>query len=327
MGDRAVLYRRNAQARILENTLRLSQIPYLLIGSTDFFDRREIKDIFAYLSLIANPYDEISLSDAIAVPRRGIGSQSLQKVRAYAIQNGKPMIDVMRNEIELKNLLDSKAEVVYNFTEMIISLHDRHVHMKPAETVRELVKTIDYRKYLRQISKDEKEADRRQKVIDDLISSLENYQKKTINPSLQNYLERIALVSREDRKESAAKGRVTLMTIHAAKGLEFPYVFIIGMEEGIFPSSKSVEDLKIDEERRLCYVGLTRAKKKLFLSVALERSTYGNVSKTVFSRFLKEIPTEYYVNPPDAGGKDLEQEKINKEAAKAFFQKKKDLLK
>ena len=99
------------------------------------------------------------------------------------------------------------------------------------------------------------------------------------------------------------------------------------MEEGVFPSSKSVEDLKIDEERRLCYVGLTRAKKKLFLSVALERSTYGNVSKTVFSRFLKEIPTEYYVNPPDAGGKDLEQEKLNKEAAKAFFQKKKDLLK
>lgn len=327
LGDIAILFRRNIQSKALVEALRLNNVLYLLIGSTDFFERREIKDIFPYLALIVNPNDEIALGAAISVPRRGIGPQTIQKIRTFAIKNRQSMMEIMLNQEILEKILDGKAEAVHDFALTINAIHNRQFHAKPAAIVTELIDQISYKSFVRKTSKDEKEAGRRLKVVDDFVTSLENYQKKTTNPSLENYLERIALANREDRKENIAKGRVSLMTIHAAKGLEFPYVFIVGLEEDIFPSARSIEENKLSEERRLCYVGMTRAKKKLYLSVATQRRYYGNVKKTEVSRFIKEIPDKFFVNPPGQKGEDKEKEMRSKAAAKDFFKKKKELFK
>ena len=160
----------------------------------------------------------------------------------------------------------------------------------------------------------------------DFVQSLENYERKVTNPTLNKYLERISLITREDRREDIHKGQVTLMTIHSAKGLEFPFVFIVGMEDGVFPSRISVEEGNITEERRLFYVAVTRAKKQLYISQTKERKLYGETKVSEPSRFLAEIPDEYYETPPGTKNLKNEREDRSREAARAFFKKRKDLL-
>jgi DNA helicase-2/ATP-dependent DNA helicase PcrA len=326
LGDIAVLYRRNAQSRPIEETLRLNQIPYRLIGSTNFFERREIRDIFTYLNVIVNPSDEISLSEALMVPKRGIGSQTLQRIRQYSFRENLTLMDAMRKVRDIRDINESKMKPIENFTEIITDLHHKQVHLPPSKLIRELLTEIEYDKYLKTVSREETEYLRRNKAVSDFIRSVEHYEQKVSRPSLVKYLERMALITREDRQDDPGHSQVTLMTIHAAKGLEFDFVFLPGMEEGVFPSRLSLEEGKISEERRLFYVAVTRAKKQLFLSAVKERKIYGESNNSALSRFLGEIPEEVYHRPPGKADTQKEKEKRNKEAARLFFQRKKELL-
>ena len=272
--DFAILYRTNAQSRIIEQTCASNSIPYNVIGSYKYLDRKEIKDIIAYLNLIYNPNDSVSLERVINTPKRGIGAKTIDSIRTYAQENNISMFDAIQSgkELEWKKVI---LELIEDAKEMDLS---------------EIIETTINKTGLRREYENDKsiENERRLETIDEFKSLALNFEENGIF-DLETFLENIMLVS-DQGQYSNNDDEVTLMTLHSAKGLEFKVVFILGMEEGIFPHVRSFESKsELEEERRLCYVGITRAKTKLYLLSARKRTIYGSTSGTVESRFIKEI--------------------------------------
>ena len=300
--DFAILYRTNAQSRLFEERLILRNIPYKIIGSINFYQRREIKDILAYLRVIADNADDISVKRVINIPKRGIGQTSLEKISAYAEENEisvyKALLRVSGDPGLSKSLgLGRSLSGITSFTALIESLKSRLSKISSLkDVVDELIEAIDYYDYLEDEDDDDK-LDERKENVDELLNKLveyeENAEEENEAATLSGFLEEVALVGDID-SYSGDNDIVVLMTIHSAKGLEFNNVFLVGMEEGIFPSTLSLDadnpEEEIAEERRLCYVAITRAKKHIYLSSAITRMMHGNIAFNAPSRFIREIP-------------------------------------
>ncbi len=285
-GQVAILYRTNAQSRVIEEMLMRSGVPYKVFGGTKFYDRREVRDIIAYLRVIVNPADDLSLRRIINVPKRAIGDSTVQELQQHARDNDMPLFAALSDIPE--SLSSRPRKCVGDFGMLMTML----TAMKETLPLTEFVKTlIDQTGLKAQYQKeDTDEARTRVENIDEFIGAVEEFARGTENPTLESYLENVSLVTELDN-EGDERGYVTLMTLHSAKGLEFPDVFITGLEEGIFPSGRSLQDdTRLEEERRLCYVGITRAQKRLFLSRASQRTIYNQVNHNAPSRFLEEIP-------------------------------------
>ena len=286
--DFAVLYRMNTQSRAIEDILRREGIPYKVVGGLKFFERKEIKDIISYLRLIQNPMDNLSLTRIINEPKRGIGKTSLDKIQDLAIDNETSMYEVIKNSDQygLNRVFLNSRE----FINVIEELRSKKDDMLISELVKLTLKKTGYTKAL----EDEKtiEAENRIENLEEFLTVAMEFEKEEAENSLENFLQGMTLSSDLDNVDDAEES-VTLMTLHSAKGLEFPVVFLVGLEEGIFPGYKSIgEESALEEERRLCYVGITRAKQNLFLTCSKQRTMFGSTSCNKISRFVKEIPEE-----------------------------------
>ena len=301
--DFAILYRTNAQSRIFEEKLIQRNIPYKIIGSINFYARKEIKDILAYLKTIDNGLDNIAVKRIINVPRRGIGLTTIDRVNDYALLNDISFYEALTRAYQIPGL-ERTASKITPFVSMIEGLRSRL--QQDSYNLTEIIDDIlDATGYLKEFEDlDTEEAKDRIANIDELVNKLVTYVEDTDEPSLSGFLEEFALVSDIDNLDESSDHMV-LMTLHSAKGLEFPYVYICGMEEGIFPSYMSIHadnpEEEIEEERRLCYVGITRAKKCLSLSSAKHRMLRGDIMYNKPSRFIHEIPRYLMkVNMPEA---------------------------
>ncbi len=285
--DFAILYRTHAQSRVLEMMLKSFLIPYRVYGGVSFFSRAEVKDILAYLRLILNPADDEAFLRAVNLPPRGIGAKSIVDLVNNAHERGIPF---MSAAIDSKDLPARTAAKFFPFLDLFQGLYEEFDRMPLAEFTRTLLETIKYDAYLRDDKKENYES--RAETVEEFIGYIEEFEQSyTANDGnvLQAFLTNVALFSQADNVDET-NGCVNLMTLHAAKGLEFPNVFLCGMEEGLFPSGQSsYDDDKLEEERRLCYVGVTRAKKRLYLSYAKERTLYGHTEPALPSRFLNEM--------------------------------------
>ena len=294
LGDVAILYRTNAQSRALEEELQRSGMRYTIVGSIRFYERREIKDVLGYLRLLVNPADDVGLLRIVNMPRRGIGNTSLERLQAFAQQQRLPLFAAL-NELDQVNGLNARAKKnLNNFKSLIDDL----VNLKPVSQLPELGEAVVDRSGYRQMLKDEgtPEADMRQENIDQLIAFMTEFAQTRPDPSLEAFLEEVALMAPTD-EAADDQNTITLMTLHSAKGLEFPLVYISGLEENLFPTARAIDESRIkptaiEEERRLFYVGVTRAQEQLFLTSADRRYTYGNLMETEPSRFLNEIPSD-----------------------------------
>ena len=286
--DFAVLYRMNTQSRSIEDILRREDIPYKIVGGLKFYERKEIKDAIAYLRLIQNPADNLSLKRIINEPKRGIGKASLENIEELADRNGISMYEVIKkaNEFELNRVFVNSRE----FVETMEDLMKRKSELKISEIITETMKKTGYIKALEE--EDTVEAENRIENLNELLTVAIEFEEENAENGLAEFLEGITLSSDLDNMEET-EDTVTLMTLHSAKGLEFPVVFLVGMEEGIFPGYKSIGEAKeLEEERRLCYVGITRAKEHLHMTCAKQRTVFGSTSCNAVSRFMKEVPQD-----------------------------------
>ena len=287
--DYAILYRTNAQSRALEEKLLLRNIPYKIIGGQNFYQRKEIKDVLAYLRIICNATDDIAVERIINVPKRGIGATTVTKAKDFARAYG---FNLYESLLEVENIpgLERAATKVRKFTDLIENFKDQQQSMSLKELVNEVLNETGYVAELAAENTDE--ANGRIENIDELITKVTEYEENTDNPSLAEFLEEVALVSEIDNLDEDSS-YVVLMTVHSAKGLEFPNVFLCGMEDGLFPGYMSImsdDPEELEEERRLCYVAITRAMKHLTISYAKRRMVRGETQYNIISRFVKEIP-------------------------------------
>ncbi|NLM28577.1 MAG: DNA helicase PcrA [Clostridiaceae bacterium] len=290
-GDFAVLYRINAQSRVFEDAFIRMGVPYRLIGAHRFYDRREIKDIIAYLRAVNNPHDDISLKRIINVPRRGIGKVTLDRAEQLAYDNGVSIYSILKEAYRINELARASAKIK-SFVELLVNLRTLAEYLDLTELIKEVIDQSGIVKELEQ--EDTVEARTRienirefQSVVLDFVRNSEEE-----NPGLNDFLAHVSLIADVDNMDNG-QDKVVLMTMHSAKGLEFPVVFLAGMEEGVFPSYRSIgEESEMEEERRLCYVGITRAKEKLFLTLAKSRTLFGNTTYNRQSRFIDEIPED-----------------------------------
>jgi DNA helicase-2/ATP-dependent DNA helicase PcrA len=290
----AVLYRTNAQSRSVEETFIHYGVPYRIVGGQRFYDRKEIKDLMAYLRLIYQPEDRISFARIVNVPARGIGAKSLQNFYEWMSGNGYTLRMAL-DEVRTCGLLTAKAKAgLADLADILERLRELIDTVPPATLIDSLIRRIDYLKFL-----DDKtpQGESRQENVKELISVAQEYQEA----GLAAFLEEVALVADIDQADFDGNA-VTLMTLHAAKGLEFPAVFMVGMEETIFPHSRALYDqFEMEEERRLCYVGMTRAREELYMTYATSRMLYGGAQHNPPSRFLSEIDTQFQPAEPDYG--------------------------
>ena len=288
--DFAVFYRVNAQSRVLEDGLRRVMIPYIIVGGLRFYERKEIKDLLAYLRLIANPADSVSFLRAVNVPPRGIGKTTLERLSRFASGKGLSLWEACR-EMAKENLLPARqTKVLQEFQALI----ERLMVKLPERSIPEMViDLLQETGYLEELEREgTPEALSRIENLRELISAAQDFIERSEDKSLPAFLDMVALLTDVDEGMKEAQGKVTLMTLHMAKGLEFPAVFISGMEEGVFPHGRAYTDPEeLEEERRLCYVGMTRAKKRLYLTAAVQRRLYGGEGFNLPSRFLEEIPS------------------------------------
>jgi DNA helicase-2/ATP-dependent DNA helicase PcrA len=285
--DFAILYRTNAQSRSIEDALRRSGIPYLIVGGVAFYKRKEIKDILAYLRVVANPRDTESLLRIINVPARAIGATTIDKLARFAARQKLPLLDALAST-GLENVLPARTlKTIRQFHALMAKYIGLKAEMSVSELARALVDEIGILPALKE--ENTPEALARRENIQELVSALTEFNDQHEGAGLEDFLEEVSLVSDVDTADFG-RNAVTLMTLHAAKGLEFPVVFITGLEEGLFPLAASLEDRKeLEEERRLMYVGITRAKVKLYLSYARVRYRFGEMTDSVRSRFLDEV--------------------------------------
>ncbi|MCQ2492809.1 MAG: DNA helicase PcrA [Lachnospiraceae bacterium] len=287
--DMAILYRTNAQSRVLEEKFLLKNIPYKIVGGINFYSRKEVKDILAYLKVIDNGYDDLAVRRIINVPKRGIGATTINKVANYAFEQEMSFMDACREAYNIPTL-KSAANKVLDFAAQIEGFRKVAANGTLVELFQAVTEGTGYLIDLQ--ADDSEEAKARLENIDELLNKITEYELSAENPTLGELLEEIALVADVDSLDQS-DDRVVLMTLHSAKGLEFPYVFLVGMEDGIFPSYMTLmSDDKddIEEERRLCYVGITRAKQKLYISAAKHRMMHGRMQFNKVSRFVDEIP-------------------------------------
>ena len=307
-GDMAVLYRTNAQSRAIEESLVRWRIPYVVVGGLRFYDRREIKDVLAYLRLLINPADSVSLLRVINVPRRGIGKTTIQRLNDAANQLAIPLWDVVSDAEAVRSLGGRSAKGLLQFCELINGLREQAQVAPPSELIQQVLEKSGYLREL--ITEATDEAEERRRNLQELVNAALQYQEENEEGDLEGFLASAALASDADSKDTAAD-RVTLMTLHSSKGLEFPVVCLVGLEQGLFPSYRSLDDpASLEEERRLCYVGITSAKERLFLSHASERRLWGGMREpAVPSIFLAELPEALVQGDiPRSGGAALRRE-------------------
>ncbi|MBO5896161.1 MAG: UvrD-helicase domain-containing protein [Clostridia bacterium] len=286
--DFAILYRTNAQSSSIERALVYNAVPYKVVGGHRFYDRKEVKDVLAYLSVIANPSDTVRLRRIINEPKRGIGETTINNAASIADGLGLTFYDVISHADEYPMLSRAAAKLT-DFTKLINKLAES-LEMKEIQDFFDDV--ITETGYMSSLDLDKETADERKQNVMELLANLVRYMEENEGGTLTGFLEEIALLSDIDNYNADSESAV-LMTLHSAKGLEFPVVFIVGMEEGLFPGNQVMYDpSEIEEERRLCYVGITRAKEKLYITNARTRMLYGNTSLTRPSRFINEIPDE-----------------------------------
>ena len=288
LGEMAVLYRTNTQSRIFEEMLIKSGITYNMVGGLKFYDRKEIKDIIAYLRVIFNPADSLSLLRIINVPRRGIGDATLAKLQAHAAENGMSLFDVVSNAAQVEGLSIRFVSKLDELAAIIFDLMNQADNLPVEELIEQVLNKTGYMEELR--NEHTAQAQSRIDNLMELMSVGQEFAKTEEENNLENFLGHVALVSDIDDAE-LGEDAITLMTLHSSKGLEFPIVFLAGMEEGIFPHARTLmNEEEVEEERRLCYVGITRAEKQLFLSNAKMRTIYGHTVSYPPSRFLQEVP-------------------------------------
>lgn len=289
-GDMAILYRTNAQSRVLEEALIKRALPYTMVGGTKFYDRKEIKDVLAYLRVLYNPFDDLSLLRIINVPKRSIGATTVAKLQEYARANGTSLFMTLTQLHLIDSIKGKTKEKLEEFGILIFTL----VSDMENRTVLDILESIlDRTGYLAQLEESTDPQDQaRAENIGELLSVAKDFQDTNPSGTVEDFLEQVALVNDVDSFEQE-EAKVTLMTLHAAKGLEFPIVFLCGLEEGLFPHSRTLMNPEeIEEERRLAYVGITRAEKELYISNATTRTVFGRTSSYLPSRFIDEIPEE-----------------------------------
>jgi len=299
--DCAVLYRTNAQSRTLEEQFIRENIPYRIFGGINFYARKEIKDLLAYLKTIDNGKDDLSVKRIINIPKRGIGVATIDRVQEFANAHGISFYNALCGAEQIPTL-GRAVNKLTSFVNLIRVFKSKLKVMSLKDFLEDMIETLEYRKEFEE--EEEEEAASRNQNIDEFISKVADYEEKAEHPSLSEFLEEVALIADIDELD-LSNNRVVLMTLHSAKGLEFPKVFLCGMEEGLFPSYQSItsdnmEDL--EEERRLCYVGITRAMKSLTVSFARQRMVRGEVQYNMPSRFLKEFPKELLEEMPKQTG-------------------------
>ena len=289
-GDMAILYRTNAQSRVLEEALIKRALPYIMVGGTKFYDRKEIKDVLAYLRVLYNPFDDLSLLRIINVPKRSIGATTVAKLQDYARANGTSLFMTLTQLHLVDSIKGKTKEKLEEFGILIFTL----VAEMEDRTVLDILESIlDRTGYLAQLEESTDPQDQvRAENIGELLSVAKDFQDTNPSGTIEDFLEQVSLVNDVDSFEQE-ESKVTLMTLHAAKGLEFPIVFLGGLEEGLFPHSRTLMNPEeIEEERRLAYVGITRAEKELYISNATTRTVFGRTSSYLPSRFIDEIPEE-----------------------------------
>ena len=289
-GDMAILYRTNAQSRVLEEALIKRALPYIMVGGTKFYDRKEIKDVLAYLRVLYNPFDDLSLLRIINVPKRSIGATTVAKLQDYARANGTSLFMTLTQLHLVDSIKGKTKEKLEEFSILIFTL----VAEMEDRTVLDILESIlDRTGYLAQLEESTDPQDQaRAENIGELLSVAKDFQDTNPSGTVEDFLEQVALVNDVDSFEQE-ESKVTLMTLHAAKGLEFPIVFLGGLEEGLFPHSRTLMNPEeVEEERRLAYVGITRAEKELYISNATTRTVFGRTSSYLPSRFIDEIPEE-----------------------------------
>ena len=286
-GECVIFYRINAQSRTFEDALRKANIPYQIVGSVRFYERLEIKNIMAYLRVIANPADAISLRRIINVPRRGIGETTLQRLEIFAREAGISLLEAIKRVGEVATLREAERDKVRIFAQLIESFKAED---SAAHTIEQLLDRSGYLKSLMQ--EGTIEAQSRVENVRELVTAAVEYDERETEPTLAGFLEMITLVADIDTMDDKSDV-VTLMTLHSAKGLEFPIVFMVGMEQGLMPHKRSFSsEAELEEERRLCYVGITRAKEQVYMTYARERRQYGYTEHSIPSCFIEEIPHE-----------------------------------
>jgi len=301
--DCVILYRTHAQSRALEEAFIKYKIPYRIYGGIKFYDRKEIKDTMAYLKVLSNPEDSVSLARIINEPKRGIGASTWEKMESYAARKGESIYSALGKLPEIDGLSPRAINTVQNFYEMMQELMEKKNNLFLTQLVQEIWQVTGYERVLAMDNSPEGES--RLENLQEFLSVTAEFDRTAEEPTLENFLAQVSLATDLDsfREEDEA---VTMMTLHTAKGLEFPVVFMVGMEEGVFPHSRAMlEPEEMEEERRLCYVGMTRAKERLYLTRAYHRMLWGNSQYNNESRFLKEIPPELLMeeNGHNIGGR------------------------
>ncbi len=288
--DFAVLFRTNAQSRVIEEVFMKASTPYKLIGGLKFYSRKEIKDLTAYMKFLQNTSDVVSLKRIINVPKRGIGDGAVDKLEAISKERNISLWDVIKDSNSYISIRGGSN--ILCFRDIIFELMEKKEKLAVSELMKEIIKISGYEDMLNE--EDSREAQNRMENLMEYIGVAMEFEKENADNTLGDFLDSIALVADVDNLQEETES-VTLMTLHSAKGLEFDTVFLVGMEEGLFPSNRSIEeDEKVEEERRLCYVGITRAKKKLFITCANKRTLYGSTTYTIPSRFIEEVPKSLY---------------------------------
>ena len=321
--DFAVLYRANAQSRSVEDALNRSQIPYNIYGGTKFYERKEIKDLIAYLRVIQNPQDDISIKRIINIPRRGIGLRTIEKIEDRASLKQESIYSVLI-DIETNSEISTKARnSISEFVDNVIGTLRTMREVYPvSKLIEKVIESIDYYGYIDELYKGNKEeAEERKDNVKEFISVAMEFEQNSEEKDLETFLTGVALTSESSEEEEIDK--VSLMTIHTSKGLEFPVVFIVGMEDGLFPIARAVRsmnDSEIEEERRLCYVGITRAKEILYLTLTQKRTLYGKTNPSIASRFMEELPKEC-IERLNSAEKELSYSKANYNVLDKYKQK------
>jgi len=292
--DFAVLFRTNEQPRLFEEEFRRAKVPYVLVGGTSFFDRKEIRDILAYLKVLVRPHDDVSLLRVINTPPRGIGQKTVTRLVESAVARRKPVWEVLGEAAGDGSLPPAAAGGIAGFRRLVEKYRRASRGGSLTELLGGLIAEIGYRAELARIYSNPVEADSRWRSVEEIVNSAAAYARRERGGTLAGFVHELALGDRDaepDKEAKIARNAVALMTLHSAKGLEFPAVYIVGMEEGLLPHRHSIEESgsTVDEERRLCYVGLTRAQRHLTLTMALSRRKWGKVRPTQPSRFLYEI--------------------------------------
>ena len=292
--DFAILFRTNEQPRPFEVELRKAKLPYVLIGGMSFYDRREVRDVLAYLKLLVAPTDEVALRRIINVPARGIGQRALGALVAAAVANARPTRHMLQQASRIPDLPSAAVASLESFERLIARYAARLPHERALGIVRDLIAEIGYRDEIARNYKDPQEQLARWAAVEDVVNALASYEARERKPTLAGFLDELAVGDRDydqEKDQQLSRNAIALLTLHSAKGLEFPQVYLVGLEENLLPHRRSVETegSAIDEERRLCYVGITRAQDRLTISLALSRMKWGKPRETKPSRFLFEI--------------------------------------